>query len=329
MKNPVVCSRKLLVILIFILLPSCREDQSIEDLALTSRTDNTSLLERNDLYLDLKMKLDLNPALDLYNPILRTRVQEVRDSIETYMGAEFALLHRIGRQILQERGVDPDTAFSGGPNDPRLSQIPMAAYYLDRANEHFLRHGLTIDDFYSAEDTTKTARKPTGKDTRGPWDDLWDKYDGVFYGASEEDIHDCLNEVIGEVGGMVALAETWAGTVGVGGKALIAFVGGNTVLTVGAGIGIAGFAYGIYRLNKCMTEKAQVNRVTCAITVSLEDYYASCLESEVSGSPKWSSCFEQLRKLQAAKFGRLERTLGMDTLTLVLAEEYDPNAINQ
>lgn len=304
---------------------ACSEEDIPKLIEKTTYTDNALLLKRQAFDRELKLKLNLSPDFDLQNPIVLTRVGEVRDSIETYMGAEFSLLHRIGRKILRERGVDPDTAFPGGPNDPRIAQIPTAAYYLDRVNEHFLRHGLTIVNFYHPDDTPKEARTPGGKDTRGPWDDLWDRYDGAWYLADAEDKHDCVSEVIAEVGGMVALAETWATTSKVAGRALIAFVGGYTVLTVSAGIAVAGFAYAAYRLNKCLAEKAQEDRITCSITIPLDDFYTKCLESEAYGSSQWVSCFEELRDLQMKKFGKLEKTLGMDTLTLVLAGEYDLN----
>lgn len=181
----------------------------MESISLASSTDNNLALE-NELdfneELQLELELGLDPSMDLNSPVLKERISELRDSVNTFMGPEFNLMMRAGRNILRDRGIDPDTAFSEGPNDLRLAMVPWAADMLDKLNQRFERHGYSIVDFYDLADTTKAARTPTGRETKGPWDDYWAQYDDdTWLTASEDDINACLGEVLGSVGGGVAL----------------------------------------------------------------------------------------------------------------------------
>jgi hypothetical protein len=314
--------RTFTAIVLLALLPSaCTEDENWSNLEKAVSVENSLGLEGPGG--DLKLRLDLT------KPELMFRVDELRDSIAQFMMPEFSLMHRIGRQILRERGVDPDTAFSGGPNDPRLALIPNAAQLLDRLDRAFNRNGYTVVEFYHPEDSAKVAaRTPTGEGTPGPWDDHWAQYGGGHNPGvleyDEEDIHDCAVEVVKEVGSMVVVAFAGAKLGGVAGKALISFVGGATVATVGGAINLAGIMYGAYRMGKCLDQKKQdrENGITCTMTKRLEDVYQQCLDSEEYRSPSWWFCYHQLWELNMAKWYALEKRLQKDTLDLVVSPEF-------
>lgn len=324
----------LTLVLLLILPTACTEDEAVESMFSASQTENILKLDK-DLELDwglaLKLELGLDPSIDLKAPELKERVNELRDSINTYVASEYSLMHHIGRQILRERGVDPDTAFSGGPGDPRLALIPVAAEILDKLNERFLRHGYTIVELYGPEDSAKVAaRTPTGEGTHGPWDYYWETFgggsDAGWFVHKEEEIHDCVAEVLSEVGGMVVFAAGSAKAVGVVGKALISFVGGATVITVGGGLTLAGVMYGAYRMGKCLEEQDRISGETCSLTVALDTYCKGVLkeDSGYSESSK-ASCRYILRDLLMKKIRGIEIRVDKDTLALVASPKFYPD----
>jgi hypothetical protein len=318
------------IVLLLIFPTGCSDDAVLESLVSASRTDHNLVLNKDlgfNRELELKLELDLDLNMDLNAPALKERVSELRDSIQTYMEPEFVLMQELGRKVLRDRGIDPDTAFSEGHNDPRLAMIPFAAEVMDKLNKRFERHGYTIVDLYHPSDSAKVAaRHGAGMNTGGPWDDYWAQYDtDAWMEYSEDDLNECFGKVIGEVGGMVGLAIGLLGKAG--GRALIAFVGGATVISVGKGISVAGLMYGAYRMGKCLEQKRQeaINGITCSITISLVDYCRNVIESEYSTKEEILSCQKQLFELNRAKFGALDKRLQDDTLALVVSEKFEPD----
>jgi hypothetical protein len=315
----------LALLLLMFLAPACSKEELDASLVTATKTDNQLVPDKN-LEFELELKLDIDPSMDLGSPVLLARVEEVRDSINTFISPEFSLMQEAGRQILRQRGVDPDTAFEGGANDPRLAMIPQAAYILDNLNERFIQNGMTIVDIYYLKGERKG--NPTGEGTRGPWDDYWDSMDSdhAMVNHPWDDIHNCSAKVFQEVGAQVAVVGFGAKLLGVTGKALIGFVGGGAVITVGGAIGIAAAGYGLYQMDLCLKRLDIERGITCSITKDLEDRYRKCLETAEPQSEEWKFCFEMLRDLVIGKMRGLDIRLS-DTLELVVSEEYTPQLV--
>jgi hypothetical protein len=292
------------LVLLLILPSSCTEDAVLESLVSASRTDNNLVLGNPG---DTP-----KPELDLTNPVLKFRVDQIRDSIKQFMTPEIQALQQQGRIILRQRGVDPDTAFSGGPNDIRLALIPTASDVLGRINEPFAKRGYYIQDlFYLDEESIHT---PTGENTPGPWDFYWEQQEKTpWLQLSKEELDACFQEVLAKVGLVIGSAAGAVKFYDVGAKALIAFAAGEVVLSVAAGLGIAGGLYFIYKMDECV-QKTMTER--CEITISLDEY---CRRLREAGE-KDAGC--DMRMLAAAKMAGLELRLGTDTLSLVVDPDF-------
>jgi hypothetical protein len=235
------------------------------------------------------------------------------------MTPEFYAMQEIGRKILRNYGVDPDTAFSGGPDDPRLALVPAALEKLNILNKHFLDIGYTIKDVQPRD--PDAHHTPTGEDTPGPWGDLdldWEEEEHV-HSISEltsKELEACwrhsLKELTLTVGPIAAGAKTFE----MWGKALLTLVEIESVLTVGVGIGIAGSFYLGYKMMECTQDKIN-DREKCHITVDLDEW---CRRKRAAGEDD-RSC--DPRHLISSKLSALELRLGTDTLRLVV----DPNFI--
>ena len=239
------------------------------------------------------------------------------------MMPEFLLLQELGRQILRERGVNPDTAFSGGINDPRLAKVPAAAAVLDSLNTSFVKKGLTIVDIYWL-DSGRDPTSPTGISS-GPFDDLWDDLnEGDKY--SDENVKACLEESLTKVGGVIAAVSGTAGFFGVTGKAVISFVGGPVVLTVSGVIAIGAFMYWSHSMEECLVERQRQKGEGCHITMTIEQDCKENIEQGGAMANPW--CHRYLINLLADKWDHLEARLGADTLQLVVDPAFNTDNLN-
>lgn len=290
------------------MLPSaCSEDAAMESMVSANQADDALTLE--EPVDDLALKLDLT------NPVLKLRVHQVRDSIEQFMTPEILALQQQGRQILRQRGVDPDTAFSGGPNDMRLALIPAAANVLDRLNEPFARRGYYIKDLYYFGNESYST--PTGRDTPGPWEYYWEKEERYgWIELTEDEFEDCAVQVLERAGLLIGSAFAAVNYYQVGGKALLAFASGEAILTVGAGLAILSAGWLIHRMDKCVQEKIAVRK--CDITIDLEEY---CKRLWAAGERE-AACDNLM--MVKAKMATLELRLGADTLNLVVDPAFNP-----
>lgn len=306
--------RKAILILrlipIFLVSMACSEDTMVESLSKNSRLDNSQIMFEHES--------DFTLQLDLTKPALSWRINELRDSINHFMAHEMLALKDQGREILRQRGVDPDTAFSGGPNDMRLALIPEAARQLDKLNEPFARRGYVILDVY-ALGTNERNGNPVGIDTPGPWDYYWEAQGkNAWIDLTVDEFDKCIGSVLEDIGVKVGAAAAIVAFYGAGPKALISLVGTGTIVTVSASLGLVAAAYFIYKMDKCVAETIQ-NR-GCEITISMEEW---CRRKQKAGEQD-AGCDRYYLELVKSKMHELLIRVKQDTFNLVIDPSFNP-----
>lgn len=143
------------VMLVMVLLTAsaCSEDPELANLKSAVRVDN-SLMSPVD-------RLELQLATDLK---LQKRVFEIQNHISQAIVSDMEFEKLLGRSILKNRFVDPNTAFSEGADDPRLALVPVMTDFLDSINQEMNKSGLYIDSvaWMSKEDYLASKSVQTG-----------------------------------------------------------------------------------------------------------------------------------------------------------------------
>ncbi|MGV3504679.1 MAG: hypothetical protein ACO1O1_13310 [Adhaeribacter sp.] len=307
MKNWVSNLRLISFIFVFV---ACSEDTMVESLSKNSRLDNSQILP--------EQVPGFTSQLDLTKPELSWRVQELRDSINYFMAPEMLALKQLGRDILRQRGIDPDTAFPGGPNDIRLALIPEAARQLDKLNEPFTRRGYVILDVYPLRGNGRNGN-PVGSNTPGPWDYYWEAQEkNAWIDLTVDEFDKCIGVVLEDIGIKIGAAAAIVTFYGAGPKALISLVGTGTLVTVSAALGLASAAYFTYKMDKCVAETIK-NR-ECEITINIEEW---CRRKRSSGEQD-IGCDQYYLELAKSKMHELLIRVKQDTFNLVIDASFFP-----
>lgn len=228
------------------------------------------------------------------------------------------VLKQLGREILRQRGIDPDTAFSGGPNDMRLALIPEAARQLDKLNEPFARRGYVILDVYALTGKERNGN-PVGKDTPGPWDYYWEAQEkNAWIDLTLDEFDKCVGNVLEDIGIKVGSAAAVLAFYGAGPKALISMVGTGTLVTVSGALGLVAAAYFTYKMDRCVAETIR-NR-ECEITISMDEW---CRRNRKAGEQD-AGCDQYYLELAKSKMHALLIRVKQDTFNLVIDPSFNP-----